>query len=434
VTIEQHLTDFAGLSVLNFTDLDLATPDQPAGWQMSPPVAWRISARFEGETFGEVFERFLTDVDTSQVTALVLGHWEALIDEPDPVDLLAADATGKLDGLSFPPDRTVRADYGEGCRVPNIYDHRDEFAGLPVVQFHPVDEDDETDRETTEPLAADPVAWRVATEFDGMPFAEVFEQFLSRVDTSRLTALVIGYWDASYDTGAVDPVEVLAKAADRLPSLRALFLGDITPEEQEISWIEHSDITPLFTAFPHLERLEVRGGGGQGLHDDMLRMDAVQSDVLKVLRFESGGLPANVVRAVASSELPNLERLELWLGVRDYGGDATVADLAPILSGERLPALRHLGLRNSAFQDEIAAAVAGAPVVAGLESLDLSLGGLSDEGAEALLSGQPLTHLTWLDLHFHSLSDGMVDRMRAALPGDRVDLNDGDRPYVAVTE
>ncbi|GAA4600549.1 hypothetical protein GCM10023195_00170 [Actinoallomurus liliacearum] len=37
--------------------------------------------------------------------------------------------------------------------------------------------------------------------------------------------------------------------------------------------------------------------------------------------------------------------------------------------------------------------MASAPVVARLEVLDLSMGTLSDDGATALLSGQPLTHL-----------------------------------------
>ena len=43
--------------------------------------------------------------------------------------------------------------------------------------------------------------------------------------------------------------------ADRLPALEALFLGDITFEQQEISWIQQSDISPLFLAFPRLRVL-----------------------------------------------------------------------------------------------------------------------------------------------------------------------------------
>ncbi|SEG61020.1 hypothetical protein SAMN05444920_103449 [Nonomuraea solani] len=133
-----------------------------------------------------------------------------------------------------------------------------------------------------------------------------------------------------------------------------------------------------------------------------------------------------------------LEHLELWLGVESYGGDHTVADLDGILSGARLPALRRLGLRNSEQQDEVAAAVAAAPVVARLEALSLGMGTLSDRGAEALLSGQPLTHLSALDLGHHFLSDAMAARLRSALPGVAVDVSDqqadDDWLYTAVSE
>jgi hypothetical protein len=162
-----------------------------------------------------------------------------------------------------------------------------------------------------------------------------------------------------------------------------------------------------------------------------------------VLRFESGGLPPQVVRAVGESDLPALEHLELWLGEENYGGGATPEDLAGILAGEWLPSLRYLGLQDSEIQDEIAAAVAAAPVVARLETLSLSMGILTDSGAEALLSGQPLTHLKKLDLHHHYLSDEFMKRITAALPGVEVDLSeqeegddDGEEVwrYVAVSE
>ena len=81
----------------------------------------------------------------------------------------------------------------------------------------------------------------------------------------------------------------------------------------------------------------------------------------------SGGLPGDLVRAVAASELPALERLDLWFGSSWYGADATVEDIGPVLSGGTLPRLRHLGLQNSELQDGIAAAVASAPVVARTE-------------------------------------------------------------------
>jgi hypothetical protein len=305
----------------------------------------------------------------------------------------------------------------------SINEHLNGFAGLAVCDHVP-----------GEDLPLDPAAaaWRVSTRSGSTPFEDVFDDFVRRVDTSRITALVIGYFGVPSDDGRPSPVELLVRHAGAFAQLDALFLADVVSEELEISWIPHTEITPLFEAFPGLECLEVRGSQG-------LKLRPVRSERLRTLRFESGGLPTSVIRAVADSDLPNLEHLDLWLGIDDYGFDGTVDDLEPFLSGARLPALRHLGLVNSEIQNEIAAALAAAPVVAQLESLDLSMGTLDDTGAESLLMGQPLTHLKVLDLHHHYLSDEMVTRLDEALPD--VDLDtldqeflDEDGPFVAVDE
>ena len=309
-----------------------------------------------------------------------------------------------------------------------IYEHLTGYAGLPVADFMPETEPEEP------PEDPGGFAWRVFGSYAGEGISDVLDRFLDWVDGGAITALIIGYWNTpSYGRSTEPgPVEALVAAADRLPALRSLFLGDIIAEEAEISWIEHSDISPLLAAYPRLERLGVRGSQG-------LRLQPFHSPHLRELRFESGGLPGRVVRAVGASDLPALEHLELWLGTHHYGGDAMVEDLAPILSGERLPSLRHLGLQDAEIQDEICAAVASAPIVARLESLALSMGVLTDAGAEALLTGQPLTHLRSLDLHYHYLSDGMIEQLRKALPGVEIDLSDRQEiddewMFVAVSE
>lgn len=306
------------------------------------------------------------------------------------------------------------------------YEYVESFAGLPVSDFTPETETDER------PGAAE-AAWRVRLDDfieDFAPFQELFSRFLEAVDTASVTALILGNWGATHEVPATRPLELLTGAAERFPALKALFFGEWLQEETEISWIEQGDVTPLFTAFPGLETVVIRGGSG-------MELSPVGSPVLRELRLETGGLPGPVVRALGESDLPALRSLELWLGVEEYGGGATVDDLGPLLAGERLPALRHLGLQNAENQDEIAAAVAASPVVERLESLDLSMGVLTDEGAEALLSGRPLGHLKRLDLHHHYLSEEMDARLRAALPDVDIDLGDrqkDDWRYVAVAE
>jgi hypothetical protein len=317
-------------------------------------------------------------------------------------------------------------------------DHFETFHGLPVFTLP------EASEEALPPATG--VAWRLdCYEAGEVPFDELWRSFTDRVPSTDVRALVIGpWWDDEYSE-LRPALELIVADAERFPALRALFLADVTGEECEISWLQLTDVTPVLEAFPQLEEFCVRGGNSAGLGEEPLSLRPVRHEALRVLRFESGGLPAEVVRAVGACELPALEHLELWLGVSNYGGDATVADLAPVLSGGRFPALRHLGLQDSELQDEIAAAVAWAPVVAQLESLSLSMGTLTDTGAAALLGGQPLTHLRHLDLRHHFLSEAMTDRAVTAFgsAGTEVDLSGHQSPhrwqneewrYVAVSE
>ncbi|WP_052422450.1 STM4015 family protein [Nonomuraea candida] len=324
------------------------------------------------------------------------------------------------------PGATLLAD-------PDIYGN-ERFAGLPVRSVDEAgwDTGGDTDGDTGgEPSGR--VAWMVTDGTEpGSSRGESdlpreLDELLENVAPGDVRALAVtGY-------GAVDAPLILAEYAARLPALTAVFLGFIGIEQWEMSWIGHGDITPVLEAYPRLERLEVRGSDG-------LTLRPVTHEHLRVLRFETGGLPGAVVRAVGASDFPALEHLELWLGSEGYYGDHTMEDLDDVFSGARLPALRRLGLRNSEQQDAVAAALATAPVVAGLDELSLGQGALTDRGMEALLGGQPLTHLRVLDLRHHFLSRAMADRVRRALPGvaidltgPRFDLSDG-RPYITVAE
>lgn len=295
-----------------------------------------------------------------------------------------------------------------------------ELAGCPVRDYTPGER---------LPDAAD-VAWRLRLQADGTSFVDDhLLPFLEEPDAAQVRALVIGRWADDPSVDSSELVVELVDLADRLPELRALFLGDITESEWEISSIRHGDVTALAEAFPALEDYRIRGGSGQ------IIVRPLSSRSLRRLVLESAGLPGGVVRKLGQSSLPNLEHLELWLGSEDAGGDATLVDLRPILDGDTFPRLRRLALRNAERADEVAAALSTAPVTARIAELDLSLGTLGDDGALALLRGQPLSHLTDLDLHHHYLTDDGMAHVQAS--GLRVDISDrqdevdGER-YVAV--
>lgn len=279
-------------------------------------------------------------------------------------------------------------------------DHLRTFGGLPV--------EDVPNAGEPWPGAAEQYAWRVRVSPDGETWPEVFARFLDQVDADGVRALIAGDWNAEYGDDSREAVAAIAAAADRLPNLTALFVGDISYEECELSMIEHDDLTPLLTAYPRLEELGVRGSWA--FFAPYLRHTA-----LRAVTVEGCGLLDEMVRGFADGEFPALTRLELWFGDHEYAVDA-VSEVTSLLRSEGLPALTHLGLRNCDQTDALAAALAVEPLTAQLRTVDLSMGTLSDPGAEALLSGQPLGHLESLDLTHHFLSKTMIKRVESALP------------------
>ena len=179
-----------------------------------------------------------------------------------------------------------------------ISDHLTTFAGLPVVAFG-------EDRKSADPDAA---AWRIDVGSSGgnESFEPAFERLLELTAPAGPTALIIGDWDEAFEDPF--PFDLLIRNAARLGGLRSLFIGELTFEECEISWIKQGDVTPVLEAFPALERLWVRGSDG-------LEIKPLRHEGLRELVLQSGGLPAAVVRAVAACDLPHLPHHELWLGV-----------------------------------------------------------------------------------------------------------------------
>jgi hypothetical protein len=280
--------------------------------------------------------------------------------------------------------------------------------------------------------------YRLSIDWDdkeeGATLTGLLAQLLNDPKAAKVSGLVIGPWEELFEgSGGSDRiVESLVAARDRLSSLRMLFFGDIIAEECEISWLQQTDVSPLLHAYPELEYFRVRGGTG-------LVLGKLHHQVLKTLIIESGGLDAEVVRSVGRSDLPRLEHLELWLGSANYGATTTVADLKPILEGRRFPGLSYLGLRDCEIADAVAVAVAKAPILKRIQILDLSLGNLTDEGAQALLDRAAV--LKKLDIHHHFVSAALVKKLAAL--GIKLDASDPQEPdeyggevhrYIAVSE
>ena len=270
-------------------------------------------------------------------------------------------------------------------------------------------------------------AVKIEVDYDASENGEkIKDRLLDLVEDPKvgeLKALIIGPWEDCYEEDCGELVEEILASEDKLTSLTALFVGDITMEDAEISWIQQDNYARLWKAFPKLECFRVRGGEG-------LSLGEIEHAKLKTLTIETGGLPENVLQQVIDCELPELEHLELWLGESNYGWSSSAEDVKPILRIEKFPKLKTLALRNSEIADEIAKLVSKSEMLDVIEVLDLSMGTLSDDGAKALLDSGKLERLKRIDLHYHYLSDEMMEKLKA-LP---VEVNLDDAQGVAVED
>jgi len=303
-----------------------------------------------------------------------------------------------------------------------VSQHLQTFLNKPVQDYSP-------------PTTIDPEKFvyrlRVDYEDEGVTISDLLEAFVRDSRVSEVKELIIGQFNTDASESTFEVVDKLVALKESFKNLKALFIGDITYEECEISWINQTDITPILKAFPALEHLQIRGGDG-------LSFSELQHDRLKTLIIETGGMPPNVVTEVNAARLPDLERLDLWLGSENYGFNSRITDFAPILSGTLFPKLIHLGLMDSEIQDDIAIAIAQAPVLNQLKVLDLSKGTLTDKGAAALLTSDGIRKLQHLNLRHHFMSEAMMEQLRSL--GININLDDkkaeeeDDYRYVEVAE
>jgi uncharacterized protein (TIGR02996 family) len=232
------------------------------------------------------------------------------------------------------------------------------------------------------------------SEFD---VAEAVKQLFALPSARFLRELTFGM--ADFEENGYDTV-IDALAEVRCPTLEKLFIGDFEyPDDTEISWTHLGNIEPLYKALPNLRSLKLRGGS-------LELGKAVNLPELREFTVESGGLPEGAVEAIAKSHWPKLERLEVWFGAENYGAGGEVDDIQPLLKGKNLPKLKHLGLCNAEFTNELCQVLHQSKILEQLETLDLSMGTMTDEGAAALAANAAAyKHLKHLDVTRNMLSD-----------------------------
>ncbi|MDY6900945.1 MAG: HEAT repeat domain-containing protein [Cyanobacteriota bacterium] len=219
--------------------------------------------------------------------------------------------------------------------------------------------------------------------------------------SDKLEAIVIFVWDSPTERYS-KIVNALINAKARLVNLKALYIGCPTWKE-----IEQSDISPILTAYPQLEILQISARYGLKI------IEPVEHKNLRGLIVRSLDFNQDTLTQLDKIKLPALEHFEWLFNNQNNNKKFSIKLLKPILVDLIFPDLNYLGFRGSEFADEIAEAIVKSPLIKTISILDLSGGNLTDKGAETLLNCAAVNELDILNVSENYLSEEMIDKLSA---------------------
>ncbi len=250
--------------------------------------------------------------------------------------------------------------------------------------------------------------------------AELVQQLPKMPSAKFVRSIVITrpVGDGEYHFG--NAVEALVKAMPSLPALRRLELGRFTYEDSELSWSHHGPLGRLWAAAgKQLEYVKLRAGS--------MDLGKINLPECREFLIETGGLDRSCIKSIVAASWPKLERLSVWFGKDSYGCTCKIKDVAPLLDA-KLPKLKHLGLKNCQFGNELFALLPKSKLLKQLETLDLSMSHITTDVLErdVLPHKAAFAHLASIDL-----SDCRLDKAGQKLAkqlGKNVDVGDQNQP------
>ena len=236
--------------------------------------------------------------------------------------------------------------------------------------------------------------------------ATLAEEILSDSDLSSIKTIIVGCWGETYDNSCQAILDMFSENSEKLSHIETLFIGDMDSEDCEVSWIEQGNYSELLKSLKNLKHLIIKGSNNLSLGE----LNHLELESLEII---CGGLPKSVILEIANSNLPKLKKLNLYLGIDNYGFDGSLEDIKKLLVNKNFRNLDYLGLGNSEIQDEIVELVLNSDIVSNLKVLDFSNGNLSNKGAQLIIDNvDKLRNLDLLDLHYHFITDDFMRKLK----------------------
>lgn len=243
---------------------------------------------------------------------------------------------------------------------------------------------------------------------------------LADPELPSVAELRIGCWGNAWDESCQPAIDSLIEHADQISHIEKLFIGDMDYEECEVSWIMQGDYSHLWEALPNLKELTIKGSTD-------LNLGEIRHEKLEALEIICGGLSKGVIQSIQSAHLPSLKKLLLYIGVDDYGFDGDADTIRELLAQADFPRLEYLGIVDSEIQDDLTAVVLESKFMGQIRTLNLSCGTLTDKGGQLLLEKlSDFPNIQFLDLHYHYLSNEMMEKLQKL--SIKVDVTEQNEP------
>lgn len=225
-----------------------------------------------------------------------------------------------------------------------------------------------------------------------VPKAEELIRQLPNVPSAKfLRELTIAKPVVNDEYAFANSIKALIAVLPSLPMLRRLTLGKFSYEDSELSWSHLGNLDALWPLAKQLEYLKIKAGS--------MTLGKIDAPKLRELRIETGGLDRKAIAAIVTARLPALETLNVWFGQANYGFNGKLADLLPFLDKKQFPKVKHLGVANTVFGDELAEHWPTATILPQLATLDLSKSHLTVAGMRKLAAHRDaFAHLASLDV------------------------------------
>lgn len=218
----------------------------------------------------------------------------------------------------------------------------------------------------------------------------ILETYLNLESAKFTRYLTLGLMSYEGDNSYNDMLYTLSKTK-KIPHLEGLFVGNFESDECEISWSHLGDAGPLTKSFPKLKTLILRGGD--------IELSCLEAPELRRLVMITGGLPKEALKGLKKPNCPKLEHLEIYVGTEDYGRTCEPKDFEFLENKENFKNLKYLGIKNAQNAKNIIKKIMHFDLLQQLETLDFSMGTLSDKEADLFLENKNLfKKLKLLDL------------------------------------